>query len=119
VLSCLAKSAKKKVGTDIREIIPLKVIHKVQVPAFFMVARKDLLSRPWRVKALYDSCGSADKCFFLVEGDHCSQRDSLTMRKAANFIFKRFTLENFRADPDRMMQESESVLTEEDCSLRV
>lgn len=79
-----------------------------------MVAKKDLLARPWRVKALFDSCGSSDKTFYLIEGDHVSQRDSLTMRKAANFIFKRFSLSNLRENPNKMEIEAESVLTEKD-----
>jgi len=111
VLGCLARSAKKRCGTDIREVVPLQVIHKLASPVFFMVAKQDLLARAWRVKELFEMCGSLDKTFFLIEGDHCSQRDSLTMRKASNFIFKRQVLDNFRKSPVCL---EETILTPED-----
>jgi hypothetical protein len=90
------------------------MVHRLSLPVFFMVAKQDLLARPWRVKALFEACGSHDKSFFLVEGDHCTQRDSLTLRKAANFIFKRWVLDNYRRNPDTSQLEGGNVLTEDD-----
>lgn len=93
VLSCLARTAKKKIGTDIRKVVPIEDIKHIVLPVFLMVAKDDTLAKPSRVMDMFEQCPSKQKTFFLVEGSHPTHRDSLAMLKAANFIFKRMVID--------------------------
>jgi hypothetical protein len=74
------------------------MVHAIKVPTCFVVCKDDKLAHPIRVKELFELCGSEDKTFFLIEGDHNGERDSLSIRKCVSFLFKKLSMDQYRAE---------------------
>lgn len=88
ILVFVLKTVKEKIGVDLSEITPLENVRFLKVPAFFLVAKDDNISRPDRVKDLYLNCSSQVKELHLIDGQHDSERERPVETKAVVFILR-------------------------------
>lgn len=85
-LCCLVKSAQKNTKVNLSGINPIKIAHRIELPACFLVTKQDILSRPERMKDLFDTYLGTEKEFYLIEGTHQSVRDKRMLEKGSKFI---------------------------------
>ena len=52
-LKFLMSSIKKKTGVNLMKIKPIKCVDKINLPAFYLVCKDDIIARPDKVKSLY------------------------------------------------------------------
>jgi esterase/lipase len=103
----ILKTIKKKTGVNLSKIEPIKKIADIQVPIFFVVAHNDVISRPDKVKDLYLKVLHDEKEFHLVQGEHNSQRDKITILNSLYFMLKcvnRISNEAKMADLNKMTE---------------
>lgn len=79
---------KKKTNVDLKKLKPIDLVKKCSVPAFFFVCKEDVISRPDRVKDLYNEYGGKVKEFHLIPGEHQTIRDNQIIVKAIHFILR-------------------------------
>lgn len=70
VLSLLNGTIYKKTGVNLKKIQPIKLVKNCETPAFFLVCKDDIISRPDWVKDLYLNYKGKTKEFHLFPGEH-------------------------------------------------
>ena len=93
VMHFILKTVKNKTGVNLYHIKPIEMVHKVDVPCFYIVSHNDLISRPDKVKDLYLKTGSKIKEFHLTQGEHNSNRHKEVILKAMYFVLMALSLE--------------------------
>lgn len=89
-LSGVLKDCKKKINKDLTLIKPIEAVPFIDVPAFYMVGKQDIIARPEKVKELFLNTKSLDKEYHTFEGEHPSHRDKYILKKAILFILNEF-----------------------------
>jgi hypothetical protein len=90
VLSGVLKDCKKKINKDLTLIKPIEAVPNIEVPAFYMVGKGDIIARPEKVKELYLHTKSKKKEYHTFEGEHPSHRDKYILKKGILFILNEF-----------------------------
>lgn len=88
---------KNKIKVDLKKLKPIELVKKCTIPAFFFVCKDDVISRPDRVKDLYNQYGGKVKEFHLIPGEHQTIRDNQIIVKAIHFILR--VMKNEQASP--------------------
>jgi hypothetical protein len=89
-LSGVLKDCKKKIKKDLTLIKPIEAVPYIDVPAFYMVGKQDIIARPEKVKELFLQTKSKNKVYHTFEGEHPTHRDKYILKKAILFILNEF-----------------------------
>ncbi len=92
LLYFIMNTVKKKTGTDLTKIKPIKVVDKIDVPGFFLVCKNDIIARPDKVKDLYIRYKYRIKEFHLVPGEHQTTRENNILVTAIYFLLRSFDI---------------------------
>jgi pimeloyl-ACP methyl ester carboxylesterase len=80
----------EKTGADMDYIEPIRSVRKIDIPAYFMVGKDDLIAKPQRVRELFRRFKGANKEFALLEGEHSASREAEDIMKCVYFALKCF-----------------------------
>lgn len=106
VLSGVLKDCKKKVNRDLTLIKPIEAVPFIEVPAFYMVGKGDIIARPEKVKELYLHTKSKNKEYHTFEGEHPSHRDNYILKKGILFILNEFDKLGLKSVPSTIPKPS-------------
>lgn len=70
LLYFILKTVKNKTQVNLQNLKPIDLVRECEIPAFFMVCKDDIISRPDRVKDLYLNYKGKVKEFHMVPGEH-------------------------------------------------
>lgn len=110
---------KKKVHYDVITLKPVDACRECTVPVVFIMAKKDKMVAPKRIKQMYELWGCKEKAIVESEGEHASEREPHVIeqgfvhiqkyfQKNATNYFKPVQAKNdfniFRKAPDNYLQ---------------
>ena len=101
-LSGVLKDCKKKINKDLTLIKPIEAVPFIEVPAFYMVGKGDIIARPEKVKELFLHTKSPTKEYHTFEGEHPTHRDKYILKKAILFILQEFDRLALRSVPSSL-----------------
>lgn len=86
----MGATLKNKTGVDVLENNPFEMVPNLEVPCLFMVGTEDKISKPERVREMYEQYGCLKgvkrKRLHTFQGEHASFRSEETVEIAVKFL---------------------------------
>ena len=82
----ISNTIRSKTKYDVLSNNPIEIVSKVRTPTYIFVGKDDKVTKPDRVKQMFDKLGSGVKHFEVIDGEHNSYREDETVINAMKWL---------------------------------